>query len=523
MQSARLNFASLISIVPHHYKKLGTHQMSAPRITPEKTNNYDFVHDAAAKRLTQGTYLRQYIEEMKINIDVLHSVYGEPPVSFAAQSGTSEILRYLIMQGANLDASGRKRNLLYWAAQNTQAVIQYVTDPDLDIQAYFLDGTNRLSVAIVGNRLEEVEKIIKDDPAQVVQTSANGRSPIYWAALVNNSEAFALLSQVVKNYDQEPEYFRGRIDRIRDIEFGTTSQLRMDIKSFAEVIKLYLRLNALGALQGDEIKTCLDTVKNMGSYYLDRNDWANATSFYQTALDFAKEKMPEDTNDILDRLSSIRSRRAFFKVAKEYGITRLFVDDARDFFHLLIIEMARVCGGPKPVGDLLEAKIADIQQHILKYQDLYSSNHKESDLGEDVVFVHAMARCFKLNVAIFKLNDGEPDVTIFKCSKTANNLYLCYSKEMGFQISQRMQIKGEVAMIDVLIESADEEMDFDSMLMPPIAKTVDMNTNLFGGSNLSNLSKQESSSDFINEETWSDNYEDEDEYEYDAPSLSKRS
>lgn len=153
------------------------------------------LHNAAQDPIKGFKQVKKLIEEDHVDIDAPHTELNTRAVEFAAESGSLFTLKYLIDQGADLNAEKREKNLLHWALRNTPEVISYVTSPKYNILGKFADGTTDLHAAAATGNRAAIEAILSQNPKRVREHTVRGENALYWAAAGEQPETFVYLTE----------------------------------------------------------------------------------------------------------------------------------------------------------------------------------------------------------------------------------------------------------------------------------------------------------------------------------------
>lgn len=156
------------------------------------------LHAAAADKNGFNT-VKTLLEANPELINDKHSDYGTRAVDFAAQTGSLETLEYLIGQNAIIDARGEKYNVLYWACENSQDVIDYVTNPDNKLIEKFNDGTTYFHAAIVAGKNEEIRQQLHEHPELAYLENDKSECSFNYALRAKNKEILVSLINLLGN------------------------------------------------------------------------------------------------------------------------------------------------------------------------------------------------------------------------------------------------------------------------------------------------------------------------------------
>jgi tetratricopeptide (TPR) repeat protein len=137
--------------------------------------------DLAAAATTTRAMMEDFLLDAKIDdaIDAAHSQSEEPVVNLAAHSGSAEVLQFLIEEkNATVDVANHamRLNLFDCALENpSEAVKQYLTDPNKKLWLRFNDQTTDLHAAVYGARQSDIISILSRDPHSLIAENQKKR------------------------------------------------------------------------------------------------------------------------------------------------------------------------------------------------------------------------------------------------------------------------------------------------------------------------------------------------------------
>lgn len=161
-----------------HFKALGA-IMSA-----ESDNGTDALTLAAyGGQLEALKWLAEHSESPKVALTHTRRQYGRAPIHWAAQMGHSEIVQYLIEQGANIDEiDGERYSVLDSAAwSGNPDVVKVVLNRVADPGRRGPGGNTPLQLAIGNGKWDNVRSLLDNAPAEKLQV--NNASDDGWTAL----------------------------------------------------------------------------------------------------------------------------------------------------------------------------------------------------------------------------------------------------------------------------------------------------------------------------------------------------
>ncbi|ERF71929.1 hypothetical protein EPUS_06488 [Endocarpon pusillum Z07020] len=130
--------------------------------------------------------VKKVLEHPLLNLDSTDSLYGQSPLSHAAENGHEGIVRLLLQKGANpnsTDLAGRSP--LSWAALNgREAVVQLLLDKGANADLSDNEGWNALHLAVADN-CESIVKLLLEKGVGTSATLKSGYTALDLA--VNNS------------------------------------------------------------------------------------------------------------------------------------------------------------------------------------------------------------------------------------------------------------------------------------------------------------------------------------------------
>src|SRR3990167_4432116 len=123
--------------------------------------------------------LQDYIQKNE-DIDLIDEETNMTPIDYAARFGSLETVKYLLSQGASLDASeSNKQNLLYYALHNeNKSILDYIANHHDILLKQFNDGTTAFHLFSAVGCLHDLEVIL--DAYQDAITIENNKA---WNAL----------------------------------------------------------------------------------------------------------------------------------------------------------------------------------------------------------------------------------------------------------------------------------------------------------------------------------------------------
>ncbi len=121
----------------------------------------------------------------------------------------------------NLEETEKQRPLMFWVSQNTQnreILINYFTNLPLEIKNKLINNNSPLHWALFTNDIDEMHRLLKNKLSLLYAPSANGRTALYYAALLGNVNAMNVLNQYRNKDDSilNLEESRGKIDNLLD-------------------------------------------------------------------------------------------------------------------------------------------------------------------------------------------------------------------------------------------------------------------------------------------------------------------
>ena len=149
------------------------------------------IHDYAR----QGN-IKAIQKELKngVNINIKDPKEGSTPLMYASLKGNTELVKFLIANGANINAKSRKGStaLIIASVQKHKEVIKLLLRYGADINSKFNNGNTALSFAsFLGNT--KIVKLLIDNGANINTKSNDGSTPLIFASIKGHKEIVKLL------------------------------------------------------------------------------------------------------------------------------------------------------------------------------------------------------------------------------------------------------------------------------------------------------------------------------------------
>jgi len=151
------------------------------------------LHNAAGKNDLETV---QTIVEKGTNVD-RKDIAGQTPMMWAAETGSIDVVKYLVEKGADVNAvagkQGRGTALIYAAATNRTEVVNYLLDNGADIDAVtpYQKESALFWAAAMGHK--EVVQLLLEKGANKTLVNRSGQTVIDVAKQLNREEIIQML------------------------------------------------------------------------------------------------------------------------------------------------------------------------------------------------------------------------------------------------------------------------------------------------------------------------------------------
>lgn len=411
------------------------------------------LHKAAADKENGHIKVKELIEQRNKDVNAFHTQSNTKPVDFAAQAGSLLTLKYLIeVANANLDASQNEHNLLFWALQNTSDIMEYLTDPALQLFQRFNDGTTNLHIAALTGQLEQVKKILADNPFRINDTDSRGNTALYWAALNDKPSIihFILTHTAflqLPNPDKCDSLFRGNIERLNRllIDFEDQDDLGKTIELCKETIQC---CDQIHTKNDNDYYRLVNAYNNLGRFYSEQNHITEGINAVEKAIMYCGKMSDSFENksicleNTLENLGFINLKQDLAKEAKKWGFECQDVAMDGNCFFTAVVEQLKT-KTDVDCSDLTHQEIrTQTVDHLSEYMDQYYefinedpeeflNTMQEAGTWADHIVILAFSRKFNVNIVLIKSNGTDPQ--IFKQPHPQATLYLGYIVELHYQ------------------------------------------------------------------------------------------
>lgn len=255
----------------------------------------DELHFAAGDKKNGYLKVKQLIEEMPLEtrhgyVNHIHPDHLTRPVEWAAQSGSLKTLKYLIeIEKVDLDASHSNHNLLYWALENTEDIIDYVSQPSIIEQ--FKDGTTDLHAAAASGKLEQVKKLIKRSK-RINEKNIRGETPLFWAVKANRNEiidfiahhpAFKSVPEKIKWDPLHRHFAKKHFSRAN--QYYEVNKPNRALHAYKKTISRFKRMSRFA---DDDLETLSNCSMKLSDLYLVKKMDKSALSAATEAISYAR-------------------------------------------------------------------------------------------------------------------------------------------------------------------------------------------------------------------------------------------
>lgn len=437
------------------------------------------LHNAAADK-NGFALVTEIIEQDKTSVNLRHTEFGTRPAAFAAQSGSVETLQYLIKNDAILDASGpNEKNLLEWALQNTQEMIEYIAAPENHFIEKFQDGTTAFHAAIAAGRIDEVKKALEENPSLLFEENDKGLSPLDWVFLAERYEiGDSLINHIgyfLLSEDHDNEDYSHSIDCLCKY---TEDLCRIDEIARAIEVMSKLLFYCLQAELPEQL--IIKLYCQIALLHLDKNDLSLADlSIAQENYRLAKELYSNQNNEDgsssdadsnEQQLENVKAELTLSLAASERGFRcQNMKADGACFYHALADQLSLQDGKfEEAVQDQLRELVV---RHLTENESLYApfvDNQKNSqfqsylesirrpDYWVDHLAIQALSREFNATFVIIRSDERKPD--IIRQAEPAAVLYFGYITDRHYQSLHRL---ANVELNNALLESEINAAEID--------------------------------------------------------------
>lgn len=435
------------------------------------------LHDAAADTKDGYKKVRTLVEYLKVDVNAPHSDYHTVPVEFAAQTGSLATLKYLIEEAkAACDASQLNYNLLYWAAHNTQDVIDYLVDPKNEFMKRFNDGTTAFHVAAMANQVEQLSHLLESEPDSLFKPDKRGDTALELAARLGNqtivyriiTHPFFITSTVPHKYDS---LYRGSAKR--HITMGAECE---DAECFEQAINYYREAIRLAEMvqnkQERDYLLLANALDKLGSAYFDEAKLDDAIKAFRRVVDYSDIISGDISGRALLKTANkqiriIERKQALIREADSWGFDCQEIDGDGNCFFNAVREQC-VANGISEYAQLSHEQLrAKTIEHLRKHSEEYlyfideeydgNYEHYLEEMSRDGVWaddiaIRALSRALDLNIVIIRSDGALPNV--FKRPNSFGVVHLGFEEEWHY-VALRPQLRrvDKKNIVEVLVNA----------------------------------------------------------------------